>query len=406
MNIIYINHYAGSTKMGMAFRPYYLAREWQKMGHKVLVVASDYAHGRIHNPKNVSDFEVTDHEGVPYLWIHTRKYHGNGVKRALSVFQFCGKLWLKAGKIAREFKPDVVISASTYQLDFYPASRIAKKAKAMKVHEAHDMWPLTPIDRGMSKNNPFIWAVQMAENAFCKKADRVYSLLNGSKPYFVEHGMDPDKYRLAPNGIVVEDWANPLPLPELHQKTIDKIRSEGKKIISFYGSVNDDQCLEILLEAVGRCADKGLCVLYVGEGRFKQELIERSKSLPEGCAYFLPAISKLAIPSLVASIDASFNGLRRSPLYVHGVSLNKTYDGMMGGKPIIYAVEAPGNLIEQFDCGITVEPENVNALTEALLKFLSLSDEECERMGKNGQRAVVENFSYSVIAKRFLEGLE
>ena len=33
MNILLINHYAGSPEMGMEFRPYYFAREWVKAGH-------------------------------------------------------------------------------------------------------------------------------------------------------------------------------------------------------------------------------------------------------------------------------------------------------------------------------------------------------------------------------------
>ena len=41
MNILYINHYAGSPEMGMEFRPYYLSREWVKMGHKVTMIAGD-----------------------------------------------------------------------------------------------------------------------------------------------------------------------------------------------------------------------------------------------------------------------------------------------------------------------------------------------------------------------------
>ena len=28
MNIILLDHYAGSPEMGMEFRPYYMAREW------------------------------------------------------------------------------------------------------------------------------------------------------------------------------------------------------------------------------------------------------------------------------------------------------------------------------------------------------------------------------------------
>ena len=49
MNILYIDHYAGSPDMGMEFRPYYLAREWIKMGHQVTIVAGDYSHLRSEN---------------------------------------------------------------------------------------------------------------------------------------------------------------------------------------------------------------------------------------------------------------------------------------------------------------------------------------------------------------------
>ena len=38
MNILLINHYAGSLKHGMEFRPFYLSREWVKQGHDVIVL--------------------------------------------------------------------------------------------------------------------------------------------------------------------------------------------------------------------------------------------------------------------------------------------------------------------------------------------------------------------------------
>ena len=50
MNILYIDHYAGSVSMGMEFRPYYLAREWQKKGHNVRIVTASFAHLRKNNP--------------------------------------------------------------------------------------------------------------------------------------------------------------------------------------------------------------------------------------------------------------------------------------------------------------------------------------------------------------------
>lgn len=47
MNILLINHYAGYPNLGMEYRPYYLSKEWVRMGHQVRVLAANYSHLRI-----------------------------------------------------------------------------------------------------------------------------------------------------------------------------------------------------------------------------------------------------------------------------------------------------------------------------------------------------------------------
>ena len=60
----------------------------------------------------------------------------------------------------------MVIAASTYPMDIWPARRIAKRAKAKLVYEVHDLWPLSPMELGgMSRWHPFIMWVQMAEDS-------------------------------------------------------------------------------------------------------------------------------------------------------------------------------------------------------------------------------------------------
>jgi len=50
MNILLINHYAGSPRHGMEYRPYYLAREWVRGGHRVQIVAGSFSHVRSVQP--------------------------------------------------------------------------------------------------------------------------------------------------------------------------------------------------------------------------------------------------------------------------------------------------------------------------------------------------------------------
>ena len=46
MNILVINHYAGAPSLGMEYRQYYLAREWQKAGNNVMIVTASHTHLR------------------------------------------------------------------------------------------------------------------------------------------------------------------------------------------------------------------------------------------------------------------------------------------------------------------------------------------------------------------------
>ena len=145
MNIVLINHYAGSPEMGMEFRPYYFAKEWVKKGHRVDIFVASYSHLRRVNPKAQHDFQEEIIDGIHYHWIKTIQYEGNGAKRAITMAQFVGKLWINAKKITKKFKPDVVITSSTYPLDTYVGQKIRRVSgkKIRLIHEVHDMWPST-----------------------------------------------------------------------------------------------------------------------------------------------------------------------------------------------------------------------------------------------------------------------
>lgn len=411
MNILYIDHYAGSLSMGMEFRPYYLAREWVKMGHRVRIIGASYSHLRKKNPELSEDFEIQNIDGIEYQWVKTKSYTGNGVKRAMTMFRFCSRLWRNARRIAKEFEPDVVIASSTYPLDTYPAQRIVKftGGKALLVHEVHDMWPITPIELyGMKKYNPFVVAMQMGENSFCKHADLVASILPCSEEYFKEHGLKDNKFAVIQNGIVEEDWLNPEPLPDEHLSVLKKARDEGRFIIGFFGSHTRSYCIDNLLRAAKKLDCSKLFLAFVGKGDYKNDLITIAKELKleEDSYAFLPQIKKTAIPSLVKEFDASYVGAIKNRMFRFGIGMNKLFDSMMSGKPILYAVDAPNNYIEEYNCGISVEAENVDALAEGIKKLVALDENSRIEMGNNGKAAAMTHYTYSVLAKDFISAIE
>ena len=318
MNILLINHYAGSPEMGMEFRPYYFAREWIKMGHRVDIIAADYSHLRRINPNVSKDFQEEMIDGIHYHWIKTGEYEGNGVKRAVTMAKFVAKLWLHAGKIIRELDPDVVICSSTYPLDTYVGQRIRRKSrkKVKLIHEVHDLWPLTLIELGgMSRKNPFIIVLQIGENSAYKNSDTVVSLPPLAKKYMMDHGMEEKKFVEIPNGIVLEDWGTPEELPEFHRKVIDDLKEQGKYIVGYFGGHALSNALEVLIDCAEQINDTAVQFLLVGDGVEKKNLIKMAKEKKLKNITFLDPISKKAIPTLCKSLDVIYLG-SKNRLYI------------------------------------------------------------------------------------------
>ena len=208
MNILLINHYAGSPEYGMEFRPYYMCKEWIRRGHHVLIIGGSYSHLRKQQPRQES--ETID--GVNYRWVTLNQYKGNGIGRIASMGLFITKLGASYKKYLGSFVPEIVIASSTYPLDIYPAKRIARHYRAKLIYEVHDLWPLSPIELGgYSPNHPFIKVMQKGENDCYRYVDAVVSMLPKAEAHMKEHGLSDGKFHYVPNGIVLEDWENTPP---------------------------------------------------------------------------------------------------------------------------------------------------------------------------------------------------
>lgn len=409
MNIVLINHYAGSPEMGMEFRPYYMAREWVKLGHRVIIIAGDYSHLRRKNPSVKADFTKEKIDGINYCWVKTGAYEGNGVKRALSMARFTRKLWLKAKWIAKTFRPDVIITSSTYPIDTYAGQRIRHFAsKAKLVHEVHDMWPATLIEvGGMSRFHPFVIVMQIGENSAYHHSDKVVSLLPCALKHMQKHGMTKEKYVHVNNGIVLEDWKNPQELPQEHKQILRQIKDAGKFVVGYFGGHALSNALDDLLDVAQEIlSDTKIHFVLVGDGVEKAALEERAQREELSNVTFLPPISKYAVPNLIKYFDCCYVGAKDSPLYRFGIAMNKIFDGMMSGKPLLYAVNAPNDYIKKYHCGVSASPGDKKSIRNAIEQLKQMPQEERNRLGENGRRAVLENFEYSVLAKKFLEALK
>lgn len=411
MNILYINHYAGSIYHGMEYRPYYLAREWVKHGHNVTIVASNYSHIRQKNIELNADLDYLEEmiDGIRYFWCKTPPYGENGIKRVINIFAFLRKVWNLKDNIIANHKPDLVIASSTYPFDTLLAKEIAKKHQAKFVYEVHDLWPLTPMEvGGMSRWHPFIMAMQWAENYGYKNADKVVSLLPKADKYMQEHGMDKDKFIYISNGVAVSDWLNATKkMPNEHQNELSRLKHiENKFIIGYAGGMGEANALDFLLDAAKLIGDKSIHVVMIGDGPKKEHLQARIKTELIENITILPAINKLQIPDFLSACDALYIGWNKLPIYRFGICPNKLFDYMLAQKPIIHSVTAGNDLVDEARCGLSVAAEDINEISSAIQNMKNLKAENRERMAKNGHDYVLRNHDYRILATRFLDRVD
>ena len=446
MNILYINHYAGSPQHGMEYRPYYLAREWVRAGHAVRMLAASYSHVRAQQPDLAAMHTAASHapngqsgqsshplpgdvvqeaveeagaksgratvqhiDGVAYHWYATPAYVGNGVGRVKNIWSFLRQVWLDAPRLARTFEPDVVIASSTYPMDIWVAHRIAKLARKQGkpcklVFEVHDLWPLSPIELGgMSPRHPFIMLCQAAEKYAYQHADVVVSMLPKVAEHMQSHGLDVRKLHIVPNGITLDEWeGEAVPLRADVASHLAAQKAAGRKVVGYAGSHGTPNALEVLLQAAAHMQTEPFSFVLVGSGHEKAALQQQAQEWGLQHVAFFDPIPKAHIPAFLAQLDIAYIGWQRVPIYRFGIAPNKLMDYMMARCVVLHSVEAGNDPVAEAGCGMTVPPADPQAVADGLRQLARLDAATRQRMGESGRQFVLDNHTYPVLAQRFL----
>jgi len=407
VNILLINHYAGSLRHGMEYRPFYLGRQWSRMGHQVAVVAASFSHLHVKRPDIKGPLTEETIEGVRYFWLKTPSYHGNGASRAINVLAFATRLRWYRGKLLRRFRPDAVIASSPHPMIIYGARAIAGKAAAKLVFEVRDLWPLTLVEIGaMSPRHPFVLLMGMAERTAYRSADRVVSLLPKADSHMREHGMEPGKFAYVPNGVQASHWqVDPSAVPEEHADTLARLKDAGKFVVGYLGAHGPANALEALLSAAREVDADNHAFVLVGQGPEKEALREKADRLGLRHVHLLPPVPRSAVPAVLDGFDALYIGLRNSPLFRFGVSPNKLMDYMMAAKPVICAIEAGNNLVSESGCGVSCVPGCPEAIADAVCDIAGRPPVQREEMGRRGREYVMRHHDYRRVADDFLRAL-
>jgi glycosyltransferase involved in cell wall biosynthesis len=392
-----VNQYAGSPKHGMEYRHYYLAQEFVNKGYRVAILSGSYSHLFTEQP-HVSD--IYNHEqisDIDYYWLKVPSYKkSTSLGRIINMLVFTYRFYkLPQKKLA---KPDIIIVSSPSLFPILPAKRWAKKYGAQLIFEVRDIWPLTlEALSGLKSHHPLIWLMKKVERYAYRNSDYIVSLLPNAKSHFVTQGMAAEKFSYIPNGIDLNEVTQATPLSLIIENQIPK----DKFIVGYTGAIGISNALEYLIDAIIQLQEHtDIFFVIVGKGDRKAELQEKCSTCNN--VLFLPPIPKNQIQSILRFFDICFIAMHQVPLYQYGISLNKMFDYMYSGKPILASLESPNNPAEQSGGSLMVAPENTEAIIRGILELKSMDPENRQVMGNKGKAFVLANHTYQSIAKKYI----
>ena len=397
MNIWIINEYAGSPHHGMTYRHYYLARAWQGLGHKTVVVSASYSHFLRSPPIARRMFSREHIDGIAYVWMKVIRYgHAHDFRRVIKWFQFAfGLFLLRFVDIAR---PDVIVCSPTAPFSVVPARILANIYHAKLVFEVRDIWPLTLIEiGGYSRRNVLVRIMRWFERFGLTKADIVVSNLPNYGEHVSRLGVDRTP-EYVPNGASLRESGHEN---DLGDKSATLIPND-KFIVGYAGTLGQANALEYLIESMRNLeANQEICAVIVGTGKDHQHLRELARDMLN--VRFVPPVPKDEVQSLLKKFDVCFIGLRKQALFRYGVSPNKLFDYMLAAKPVLYAIDSGKSIVETAKCGLVVDAENPTEIASAIVRMFRMSPKERDEMGSRGKDYVLRNHDYDVLAKRYLE---
>jgi glycosyltransferase involved in cell wall biosynthesis len=87
-------------------------------------------------------------------------------------------------------------------------------------------------------------------------------------------------------------------------------------------------------------------------------------------------------------------------LYRFGISMNKLYEYMAAGRPIIAAMSAWNDPVTEAGCGIVVPPADPELLANAVVTLAAMTPEARDRLGHCGSMWVRQHNDFNVLGAR------
>ncbi len=372
-----------------------LSKYWARAGHDVTVLSGFPNHPTGIVPENwrsrlrrLHFTEIVDGVRVVRTWLWplpNRKSH----ERIRNYASFC--LSAAISGLALQ-KPDVLIATSPQLLCALAGWWIAWWKRVPFVFEVRDLWPESLAAVGVGSHGSGLHRTLAAIAGFLYRRANLIVVVS---PAFREHlnrywKVPLDKIAVVENGVETDIFRLDPKASELRAQ----LDVNGRFLICYIGTMGNAHGLETLIAAAETLQSEmpAAMFLLIGEGAEKLSLVELANQRGLSNVKFLDQQPRSTIPAYISAADVCVVMLRNTELF-KTVIPTKLLEYMACERPVIVAVDGQARqIVEEAQAGVFVEPENSQALVDAIVA-LSHDPQRRLQMGRSGRQHIVAHFS-------------
>lgn len=411
MNIWLWNHYATSMYFDKGGRHYWFAENLVGHGHRVAVFCAS----TIHNSRKAVDtageiFSRKEVEGIPFVFVRTPPYDGNGSSRLRNMAAFYRNLFPAAARYAaRNGRPDVIIASSVHPLTLVAGIKIARKFGVPCVCEVRDLWPESIVAYGIIRRKSIIARVLYhGEKWIYRNADAVIMTWEGGREYIINRGwsncIDISRVYHISNGVQISKFDSNSVENQFADEDLD---NPQRKTIVYAGSIRKVNNLGVLLDAakiVKNAVGDTIVFLVYGDGDESEALQRRAREENITNLAFKGRVERKFVPCVLKKAHVNILHNSSSPIDRYGQSQNKFFEYLAAGRCIIQTYSSGYSIINRFNCGVMVPVQSPEGIARAVLTLCS-DDEKRRRMGENARQAAA-HYDFEKLTDKLLDVIE
>lgn len=401
MHILFLTDNFPPEGNAPATRTYEHAKCWVQAGHAVTVItcAPNFPEGKVFPGYQNRWLQKESLEGINVWRVKTYITANEGfLRRSLDYMSF-----MITGAFAGIFvkKPDIVVATSPQFFNAIGGWLLAALRRKPFIFELRDIWPASITAVGAMKGSWVIRMLEKIEMFLYRRADAIVSVTESFRQELIERGVEAEKISVVLNGVDLATY-NPI---NKDKELAARYNLTDKFVAGYIGTHGLAHGLEHIVAAAERLKERqDLVFLFAGGGAAQQQVEELVKAKGLNNVRVLGRQDKSLMPKLWSLCDVSLVHLKDAELFTTVIP-SKIFESMGMGLPIVISVpkgEAT-SIIEQYQAGVVVPPEDSAALADVLL---SLSEDE-HRLKKLAQHSVsaAAHFDRQHLASKMLQDM-